>query len=293
MRISSIPYFDNPSYLYNGKELDMMSGLNSYDYGARQYYSVLPVWDRVDPLCEKFYHISPYAYCMNNPVNAFDPNGMYPVITITAQKSGGTTWQQVYGYPNLGNTMLLTRVPLYTATVTDTEDKDFSYSFTVTRDAYSIKKGDSDGKNAIMSNCCYEPTDDQHDEFGAGVDYYPYGTDLPSLGLLQDGTKFLDASPNQSSVDLEYREIADLASGVRLHVGGIYEAHGKLNYAGSLACFGIAKDDKTPSNEYTKEVMGVITDLMKKADGKVKIIVVPRNSNDIPNNVSISIQKWY
>ena len=41
MRISSIPYFCNPSfrkYKYNGKELDMMSGLNNFDYGARQYY---------------------------------------------------------------------------------------------------------------------------------------------------------------------------------------------------------------------------------------------------------------
>jgi hypothetical protein len=29
----------------------------------------------VDPLCEKYYWISPYAYCMNNPVNAIDPDG--------------------------------------------------------------------------------------------------------------------------------------------------------------------------------------------------------------------------
>ena len=30
------------------KELDMMSGLNSYDYDARQCYSVVPGWDRVE-----------------------------------------------------------------------------------------------------------------------------------------------------------------------------------------------------------------------------------------------------
>jgi hypothetical protein len=36
--------------MYNGKEFDNMHGLNTYDYGARQYYSVLPVWDRPDPL---------------------------------------------------------------------------------------------------------------------------------------------------------------------------------------------------------------------------------------------------
>lgn len=31
----------------------------------------------IDPLCEKYYSISPYAYCMNNPVKFTDPNGMW------------------------------------------------------------------------------------------------------------------------------------------------------------------------------------------------------------------------
>ncbi|VBB45607.1 conserved hypothetical protein [uncultured Paludibacter sp.] len=30
----------------------------------------------LDPLAEKYYSISPYAWCGNNPVNAVDPNGM-------------------------------------------------------------------------------------------------------------------------------------------------------------------------------------------------------------------------
>ena len=65
-------------FKYNGKELDMMHGLNTYDYGARQYYSALPVWDRVDQLAEKDRGISPYVYCANNPVNKFDPDGLFP-----------------------------------------------------------------------------------------------------------------------------------------------------------------------------------------------------------------------
>ena len=63
-------------YKYNGKEFDNMYGLNTYDYGARQHYPVLARWDRIDPLCEKYYGISPYAYCGNNPVNSVDPDGM-------------------------------------------------------------------------------------------------------------------------------------------------------------------------------------------------------------------------
>lgn len=39
----------------------------------------------VDPLCEKYYWISPYAYCLNNPVNAIDPDGKKVVIVGTAE----------------------------------------------------------------------------------------------------------------------------------------------------------------------------------------------------------------
>lgn len=76
------PYSDHTAtgvslqkYKYNGKELDLTHGLNTYDYGARQYYSVLLRWDRIDPLCTDYYHVSPYVYCMNNPVNSIDPDG--------------------------------------------------------------------------------------------------------------------------------------------------------------------------------------------------------------------------
>ena len=62
---------------YNGKEFDNMHGLNTYDYGARQYNPATARWDRMDPLCEKYYSISPYAYCANNPINNIDPDGIY------------------------------------------------------------------------------------------------------------------------------------------------------------------------------------------------------------------------
>ena len=53
-----------------------MHGLNTYDYGARQYDPILARWDRVDPLCEKYYNVSPYVYCENNPVKFIDLDGM-------------------------------------------------------------------------------------------------------------------------------------------------------------------------------------------------------------------------
>ena len=51
-------------YRFTGKERDSESG---YDYfGARYYSSTLPIWLSVDPLSDKYPHISPYAYCSWN-----------------------------------------------------------------------------------------------------------------------------------------------------------------------------------------------------------------------------------
>ena len=72
---ASVMNADFQEYKYNGKEFDKMHGLNTYDYGARQHDPLLCRWDRMDPLCEKYYSVSPYAYCCNNPVNAVDVNG--------------------------------------------------------------------------------------------------------------------------------------------------------------------------------------------------------------------------
>jgi RHS repeat-associated protein len=66
---------DIQNHLYNGKELDRMHGLNLYDFSARQYDATLGQFTSMDPLYEKYYHISPYAYCAGNPVKYVDPDG--------------------------------------------------------------------------------------------------------------------------------------------------------------------------------------------------------------------------
>ncbi len=62
-------------YKFGGKELVTANGLNEYDFGARQYYSAVPGFTKPDPMCEKYYWLSPYLYCGNNSVNAYDPDG--------------------------------------------------------------------------------------------------------------------------------------------------------------------------------------------------------------------------
>ena len=64
-------------FKYCGKELDRMHGLNWYDSSARFYDHVLGRFHQMDPLAEKYYAWSPYAYCMGNPVNSLDPDGRH------------------------------------------------------------------------------------------------------------------------------------------------------------------------------------------------------------------------
>ena len=60
-----------PKYAFNAKELDEETGM--YYYEARYYAP--PVFTSRDPLFEKYFWMSPYAYCANNPVKYVDPSG--------------------------------------------------------------------------------------------------------------------------------------------------------------------------------------------------------------------------
>ena len=62
-----------PRYLFNGKELDEESGLNYYE--ARYLDSKWGTFNSRDQKFEKYFYISPYAYCANNPVIYVDPDG--------------------------------------------------------------------------------------------------------------------------------------------------------------------------------------------------------------------------
>ena len=53
----------------------ILHGLNLYDYGARLYDPLVGQFTSIDPLCEKYYSVSPYAYCAGNPVNRIDVDG--------------------------------------------------------------------------------------------------------------------------------------------------------------------------------------------------------------------------
>ena len=113
----------------------MMSGLNSYDYGARLYYSVMPAWDRVDPLCEKFYNISPYAYFMNNPVNKIDLYGLKPGVVYSTLDSA------VVDFGNYTNPKSVKNKREYSTAFYKTKDKNGNEGYSYTKP----KKGNALG----------------------------------------------------------------------------------------------------------------------------------------------------
>ena len=89
------------NYRYNGKEFqnDVINSRNLqwYDYGARFYDLTIARFSTVDPHADKYYNISPYAYCLNNPLRYIDPNGKDGDVEINKDKIKISVSVYIYG----------------------------------------------------------------------------------------------------------------------------------------------------------------------------------------------------
>ena len=68
-----------------GKERDEETG---YGYFGARYmdHELMTMWLSVDPMADKYPNISPYNYCMWNPLRVVDPNGMDTVNATNPNK---------------------------------------------------------------------------------------------------------------------------------------------------------------------------------------------------------------
>ena len=116
-------------YKFEGKELDRTFGLDNYDIHARQYFAMAPMWDRIDPLAERYYGISPYMYCLGDPINKTDLDGKKVKLQQNKYLTSNYYYVQnkyLKKYPNLASSLrkvILSETYTVTLRYTDRETR--------------------------------------------------------------------------------------------------------------------------------------------------------------------------
>jgi len=103
-------------FMYNGKELQTKefgsTGLDWYDYGARNLDVVTCRWWVIDHQCAKYFNWSPYQYALNNP-NAFMDNGGEDVYVVIHGEAILINPWNLFLNRNVDNTIVQSVVKLF------------------------------------------------------------------------------------------------------------------------------------------------------------------------------------
>jgi RHS repeat-associated protein len=98
----------NNKTLYNSKELQNKeftdgSGLELYDYEARNYDPQIGRFNQIDPHAHRYASVTPYNYTFDNPVNYVDPDGRDGKISGTGTKDDPYVITANYYYYDLND----------------------------------------------------------------------------------------------------------------------------------------------------------------------------------------------
>ncbi len=128
-------------FKFNGKERTEVFGWNMDDFGARHLDPAKGRWDVSDPLSQKYYSISNYAFVANNPINAIDPDGA-KIVFLNSTKA--TNLEQRIQYLQTNNKAFNT---LFT-TIRD----DPSYTYYVGIDNEELDRRNANGAASSVTN---------------------------------------------------------------------------------------------------------------------------------------------
>lgn len=158
---------DIQRYKYNGKELDRMNGLDWYDYGARHMDGIR--FTTIDPMAEKYYGISPYVYCKDNPIKFIDIKGEKPGDFFISKDEAAKDFGIYYN----DNSIRINReFASYIFEIKDCDGiKGYSYSIAAVGDKNGVKPQSEIGANnvaTIHTHAAYDSELEQGNELFSG-----------------------------------------------------------------------------------------------------------------------------
>ena len=226
MSFSTNPEANN--FLYNTKEEQPMPG-RWLDYGNRFYDAALGRWHSVDPLAEKYYHASPFAYVENNPIIRIDPDGR---DWYRHDETGAVKWREgsnaIDGYSNIGANY--TQDIGSGVSITYSQNEVTSITTTVLNDNQFVSMFNSDGSRRTNADGtyvnCYQAASETLSN--AGVQTAGRATEVLMTGATTQGT----AGPTTANAATGVSVINSAIDAGNPIVVGVDYRSGSLNHDG-------------------------------------------------------------
>jgi RHS repeat-associated protein len=158
---------------FSGKEKQIVGNINYLNFGVRLYDEMR--WLTPDPLAEKYYSISPYAYCANNPIKFIDPDGLYPRSILIYDAKLGLHGGYKFTQPAAHLLSLVSGVSRIYIDNTVVQERAFGQN----RPWYSAKEGGGAitlGSSILNSNITY--TENYFDDDPGSYNGHGYGQDV-------------------------------------------------------------------------------------------------------------------